>query len=79
MLVFLVLNILRDTLVPFPGSKYRCRRISLGHTFSALLTLFKFPVSSTVCCRHPFQVQIRLSTTMQWLVTLPEVTVRGVA
>lgn len=27
---FLVLNVLRDTLVPFPGSKHRCRRISLG-------------------------------------------------
>ena len=34
-----------------------------GHTYSARLTLFRFPVSSTVCCRHPFQVQICLSTT----------------
>ena len=28
--MFLVLNVLRDTLISFPGSKYRCRRISLG-------------------------------------------------
>lgn len=29
----------------------------------SLLTLFRFPVSSAMCCRHPFWVQICLSTT----------------
>lgn len=30
----------------------------------SLLTLFRFPVSLTMCCGHPFWVQICLSTTM---------------
>lgn len=49
--VFLALNVLRDTLVPFPGSKYRCRRISLG--------------SHVLCSAHIVQISCFLSGVLQ--------------
>lgn len=61
MIVFLVLNVLRDTLVPFPGSKHRCRQISLG--------------SCVLCSAHIVQVSCFLSHVLQTSFSGPDLPV----
>lgn len=47
-LVFLVLNVWRDILVPFPISKHRCRRILLGsHIHTVHISSFLHGVLQT--------------------------------
>lgn len=60
-IVFLVLNVSRDTLIPFPGSKYRCRRISLG--------------SHVLCSAHIVQISCFLNGVLQTSFSGPDLPV----
>lgn len=60
-LVFLVLNVSRDNLIPFPGSKYRCRRISLG--------------SHVLCSAHIVQISCFLNGVLQTSFSGPDLPV----
>lgn len=59
--MFLGLNVSGNTLVPFPGSKHRCRRISLG--------------SYVLCSAHIVQISCFLNGVLQTSFSGPDLPV----